>query len=87
MALWLLRPIDPDSPPWEPWYDRCFGFVVRAPSEEKARAMTEGATGDEQARTYGGKGPNPWLDPALATCERLSQRGLDGIVMIDFHAV
>lgn len=37
MRLWELRPIDKDSGPWEPWYDKAFGFVVRADTEAQAR--------------------------------------------------
>ena len=36
MRLWLLRPqeglIEGDNP-WDPWYDKAFGFVVRAETE------------------------------------------------------
>ena len=35
MRLWLLRPVEGDSL-WDPWYDKAFGFVVRA---EAARSM------------------------------------------------
>lgn len=49
MKLWELRPINrtgeetpmggqkPD--PWDPWYDRAFGFVVRAETAEDARRI------------------------------------------------
>lgn len=31
MKLWLLRPIETEGPNlWDPWYDKAFGFVVRA---------------------------------------------------------
>ena len=42
MKLWLLRPREDlpyDKDPWEPWYDKAFGFVVRAETEERARAI------------------------------------------------
>lgn len=53
--LWLLRPIDENSPPWTPWYDKAFGFVIRAESEREARRMTESRTnitGDEAVFTF-----------------------------------
>jgi hypothetical protein len=37
VRLWLLRPVESGSAFWEPWYDKAFGFVVRAETEEDAR--------------------------------------------------
>ena len=34
MKLWLLKPIKR----WTVWYDKAFGFVVRAATEDEARA-------------------------------------------------
>ena len=42
MKLWLVRPIETDDDgddPWEPWYDKAFGFVIRAESDQKAREI------------------------------------------------
>lgn len=36
MKIWLLRPID-GCDEWNPWYDKAFGFVVRAAREQEAR--------------------------------------------------
>ena len=83
MRLWILRPINPDAGPWSPWYDRCFGFVIRADSESQARRETEGATGDEQV---GLDGSNPWLDATLTTCVELTETGDAGIIISDFHS-
>ena len=80
MRLWLLRPIDPDSGPWDPWYDKAFGFVVRAESEQLAREAVAtrgwGAAGDE--------GRAPWLDASLSSCEPLDGDGPAEIIMRDF---
>lgn len=38
MKLWLLRPVvglDENDNPWWPWYDKAFGFVVRAETEAR----------------------------------------------------
>ena len=33
--------------PWSPWYDKAFGFVVRAETEEEARKLANEEGGDE----------------------------------------
>jgi hypothetical protein len=84
MKLWILRPVEGlayniDNP-WEPWYDKAFGFVVRADTEEEARKLAESDSGDE---SYGG---TPWLDAALSTCAELLPEGDACVVMKDFHS-
>ena len=37
MRLWILRPIDEAAGQWSPWFDKAFGFVMRAETEEAAR--------------------------------------------------
>jgi hypothetical protein len=86
MELWILKPRGYDThdddlghdSPWEPWYDKAFGMVVRAPDEETARAIAAENAGDEAWKT------NPWLDPALATCDFLIKEGEHGLVLRDF---
>jgi hypothetical protein len=82
----------PDA--WHPWYDKAFGFVVRADNERAARELAAANGGDEDrpkvagSRAYDYSAPNnpsPWLDPAQATCEPLID-GEAGLVMCDFHA-
>lgn len=94
MKLFLLRPnentiknlSDYDNP-WEPWYDRVFGFVVRAENEERARNFlieddqffdVLGCESDDEV--------NPWLDPNLSICDELTQDGPEGIIIRDFAA-
>lgn len=85
MKLWLLRPVGYDDPhadappPWEPWYGRTFGMVVRAPDEAAARA--------EAGRTAGPEGKQAWIDPALSTCVELTGNGpLEVIIEDVWHA-
>lgn len=90
MKLWLLRPNEQrkdkgisNVDPWEPWYDKCFGAVVRAETEKQARAMVE--PGDEGGRLYWMKyKKNPWLDPEMSTCEELAPNGDAGLIIKDF---
>ena len=75
--LYLLRPIEglSDSP-WEPWYDKTFGFVVRAVSEEEARELANNKCGDEGT---------VWKDSSLCTCVVLAKNGLSEIIIEDGH--
>lgn len=82
MKLWLLRPCQYDdrtdwTGPWEAFYDCHFGFVIRAETEEEARAMANTQAGDE------GKA---WADPNLADCTELLPDGSPGLVIEDFRA-
>ena len=85
MKLWLLRPIDNTSindNPWEPWYDKAFGFVIRAENEQEARELTDAEAGDE--KHYNGK--RTWLEPKYATCVELTAEGESGIIIKDYAA-
>lgn len=85
MKLWLLRPVgyDPRNPfrnptltphnPWSPWYDKAFGFVVRAWDEASARELAAVEAGDEKAIA--------WLDETLSTCEELLPDG-DAVIIV-----
>lgn len=94
MKLWLIRPktdglTDADNP-WEPWFDKAFGFVVRADTEEQARQLAHEDAGDEnRGEFFSRKTANtnePWLDAKYSTCEELTPDGEAGVVMQDFHA-
>lgn len=90
MKLWELRPAAgygderkpmPDDP-WEPWYDKSFGFVVRAETEQQAREYADTDAGDENGIYAGNR--HPWLDASLSTCKELLQDGEPGVVLRDF---
>ena len=86
MKLWILRPVKDDAL-WEPWYDKTFGFVVRAETEQAARAFAQDGGGDEVRRGYSDRPQHPaWTDASHSTCEPLEMGGLDGIIMEDSHA-
>ena len=88
MKLWLLRPVGFSEGdgfwkfptvdnPWNPWYDKAFGFVIRAGTEDEARKLADGEAGDENH-------DRPWLDPNLSVCEELTSDGPVEIVIRDF---
>lgn len=93
MKIWILKPVDglPNGDnPWDPWYDKCFGMVVRAESEEEARQFAHESASDENrgeflrqkiANTEG-----PWLDPKYSTCDELSEHGEPGVLLQDIHS-
>lgn len=75
MKLWLLRPIENlpiNDDPWSPWYDKSFGFVARATTENEARKIAHDNADDENRGEFMGmstsKTHEPWLDSKYSTC-------------------
>ena len=88
MKLWILKPADlvlGKENPWEPWYDKCFGFVIRAEDEASARLAANEQAGDEVYPDSGEK--TAWLDPSYSTCDELQTDGEAGILMKDFRSI
>ena len=75
MKLWILRPINELSN-WSPWYDKAFGFVVRAIDETTARIEASKQCGDE--------GAEAWVDKSLSSCEELNLIGPTEVILRDF---
>ena len=73
MKLYLLEPIKE----WEPWYDKCFGYVMRAETELDARRLAHYNHGDE--------GRDVWLDDTVTKCTELTQDGEQEIIISDFR--
>ncbi len=73
--------------PWDPWYDKCFGFIVRAESEAEARAIANSNAWEENSGEFLGveiaKTRTPWLDENYSTCIELTADGEAGIIMQD----
>lgn len=86
MRLWLLRPLkrgDPnDDPyewgPWSPWFDKTFGFVVRAENEQEARQIASHHSDRETT--------NAWLYADFSSCVELTdEEGPAGVILQDEH--
>ncbi len=93
MKLWILRPTEnlPEGDnPWEPWYDKTFGFVVRAENEQIARQMAHDAGADENRGEFLmkpiAKTKEPWIDARYSTCVELTKDGEAGVVMQDHYS-
>jgi hypothetical protein len=93
MKLWLLRPIEnlpKGDNPWDPWYDKAFGFVVRAETETDARRLAHGDAGVENRGRFLGeriaKTTEPWLNSDYSTCVEITSDGSAGVVIRDFCA-
>jgi hypothetical protein len=71
MKLFLLRPKENllGENPWEPWYDKCFGEVVRAKNEIEARQLADSVFKDEK----------------FSTCEELKNKGNSESIIQDCH--
>ena len=81
MKLWLLRPKKefPEGyqDPWLPWYDKVFGFVIRAETEENARKIADKNAMAENDPLH------PWLDPLLSDCIELTSEGEEELILQD----
>ena len=83
MKLWILEPHKEDGEgkvgPWECWYDKAFGFVVRAESEKRARELAEAKAGDESSEWEGAGAV--WQNSKYTSCVKLTDSGEEGIVI------
>jgi hypothetical protein len=81
MKLWILRPNGynkdnyKESGEWKPWYDKCFGVVVRAETSGDAREIAADGCSDE--------GRDAWLLAENSTCRELTADGGQGVVIED----
>ena len=79
MNLWILRPRHLEAYS-EEWYDKSFGFVVRAETQLAARDLIA------RAKSGGAERDGFWQDTLASSCEPLSHDGPEEIVMRDFWA-
>ena len=91
MKIFELRPVENlknNDNPWEPWYDKSFGFIVRAETEAEARKYADENAGDENRgeflSTKTANTTSPWIDEKYSTCVELSGNGEAGMIMQDF---
>ena len=88
MKLWILqnKPDLGEDDPWEPWYDRAFGFIVAAPDEQSARVIATRHAGDEAHRwteNYANRDEtHAWTDPKYSTCKELTAESYAAPTMV-----
>lgn len=80
MKLWLLK-ADEGNPAWHPWYDKTFGYVVRAETEKEARALAQENGGPE---TEGNPSCPAWTE--YASCVELTADGSAEIVLEHYRS-
>lgn len=78
MKLWLLKAKE-EMPPWNSGYDKAYGFVVRAETEERAREIAEENSGNEAAKY------SAWLKLEFSTCTELLPEGEESLILRDFE--
>lgn len=83
MKIWILRPINPLGGPWKPWYDKAFGFVIGAETEQEARAIAQKKGGNECGHD---KSIQAWIDPSLSSCIEMTEPHQPGVILRDFAA-
>ncbi len=90
MELWILKPqlnLAKDDDPWEPWYDKAFGFVVRAETEKEARQLANNEAGEENKGEFLGETiTTPWLDSKYSSCNVLTRDGMSEVIISDFRS-
>jgi len=83
MIVWVLKPrddLEDEESPWVKWYDKYFGFVIEAETEEEARQV---------AKETAWKTDEAWVDEELSTCVPIDEyvKDMDDkIIMSDFHS-
>ena len=84
MRLWNLFPsetVDGRASQWSPWYNKAFGFVIRAETEKQARQIaTDNSGGESHGGVY------PWMDERYSICEELTQNGVSELVLRDYRS-
>lgn len=69
--------------PWTSWYDKAYGFIVRAPDEATARRLAQANAGAERA-AGDDEALGVWLDPAHTSCVPLRADGNAAVLMREF---
>jgi len=75
MKIFHLTPKE-NTGHWEEWYDKAFGFVVRAENEDEARILASKEAGDE--------GGSVWINNNFTYCIELKGEGEKGVIIRDF---
>lgn len=92
MNLYLIKPIKKGSKlnpfegtPWDPWWNKCFGAVMRAGSEAEARQIMSDSeyVGDAESKLL----KQAWLDESQSkvTCLAEGVSGEKEIILSDFR--
>lgn len=93
MKLYLLEPVEylhEGDDPWDPWFDKVFGFVVRADTEENARRLANEQAGDENRGEFMNQTiaqtKTPWLEEKYSTCVEINSYGKEEVILRDLRS-
>ncbi len=92
MKLYILKAregLEKGDDPWDPWYDKMFTVVIRAPDETRAREIAQENSLDESRGEFMGKElsktKTPWLDNKYSSCDELKHEGRAEVIITDVH--
>jgi hypothetical protein len=84
--LWIIGPRE-DLPagdnPWEPWFDKCFGMIVEASTEQAARRIAHDNCVCKDETELHDRGV--YMDPKYTDCRELCPVGTERLVMAEFE--
>lgn len=91
MKLWILKPredLPKEDNPWNPWYDKAFGFIVAAETEKGARRVASECSGTENPGYNHDDFTNcPWEFEEYSSCKILVPEDYEcGLVLMDFRS-
>lgn len=84
--LYYLKPKSIKLEPWQPWYDKAFGFVVRAESPDEARLIASQNAGEEDNTgyyEYNKRELSVWCDEKYTECIELTGDGESELILRD----
>lgn len=79
MKIFLIRPIDEECDEWKPWYNKSFGFVIRAETEDRARKIAFDTADGLFIKHL------PWTDKKKVECIEIKSEGKEEIILQDFR--
>lgn len=86
MKLWILKAkkdLPKNDNPWCKWYDKFFGHIVRAETEEQARILAQQYS--EQNKGDENRTVQAWVNPKYSSCVELLPYGESEVILSDYR--
>ena len=85
MPVWKLTAIDPHAGDFNADFEKAFGFVIRADTEDRARQIATEYGGCEcgfvELDHHGRIGGDPWLEASQTRCECIAEDGPAEVIL------